>query len=74
MLISLVLDDVFTKQIEVKDALYTAGAGVAAILPFLENQKGILRADQFISPKSFFNIINQIEPNTITQNSDTESF
>jgi hypothetical protein len=74
MLISIVLDGIITKQIEVKDALYTAGAGVAAILPFLENQKGILRADQVISAKSFFNTLNQIEPNIFTQNSRAESF
>ncbi|MCP9766411.1 hypothetical protein EGI22_00735 [Lacihabitans sp. LS3-19] len=68
MLITIVLDDVFTKQIEVQDALYTAGAGVAAILPFLENQKGILRADEFISSEAFFNTINQTEPNILSRN------
>jgi hypothetical protein len=62
MLVSVVLEDYQTTQIKVKDAIYAAGAGVAAILPFLISQTGVLRVDELTEPDVFFQQLKQNEP------------
>ncbi len=54
MLISVVINDKHISQVKVKDAIYAAGAGVAAILPFLSNLTGVLRVDELVEPEVFF--------------------
>ncbi|MCP9761878.1 hypothetical protein [Lacihabitans soyangensis] len=54
MIISVVINDKDISQIKVKDAIYAAGVGVAAILPFLSNQTGVLRVDELVEPEVFF--------------------
>lgn len=54
MIISVVINDKDISQIKIKDAIYAAGAGVAAILPFLSTQTGVLRVDELVEPEVFF--------------------
>ena len=54
MIISVVINDYDISQVKVKDAIYAAGVGVAAILPFLSNQTGVLRVDELVEPEVFF--------------------
>ncbi len=54
MFISVVINDKHISQIKVKDAIYAAGAGVAAILPFLSSHTGVLRVDELLEPEVFF--------------------
>lgn len=62
MIISVVINDKDISQIKIKDAIYAAGAGVAAILPFLSTQTGVLRVDQLVEPDSFFRKLKENEP------------
>lgn len=54
MLISVVINDTQITQIKTKDAIYAAGAGVAAILPFLSSKTGVMRVDELLEPDLFF--------------------
>lgn len=54
MLISVVINDKHISQIKVKDAIYAAGAGVAAVLPFFSSKTGVLRVDELTEADVFF--------------------
>jgi hypothetical protein len=62
MLVSVVLDDRHVTQIKVKDAIYAAGVGVAALLPLLISKIGVLRVDELTEPDVFFQQLKQNEP------------
>lgn len=61
MLISVVINDNYTSQIKVKDAIYAAGAGVAALLPFLSSKTGVLRVDELTEADLLFQQLKQNE-------------
>lgn len=62
MLISLVIDQKYSFRLHTPAALYAAGLGVAALLPLLTNQRGVLRADQAIGHTDFFTSLSKTDP------------
>jgi hypothetical protein len=62
MVISVVLNDTHISQINIKDAIYGAGAGVAALLPFLDSKTRVLRVDELVEPEVFLRNLQENEP------------